>query len=245
MEMANKGMDKTFCRNFQMYVNENFKGLNRKFAEGVDMCVSDECVCFPFSSSSNPVSRGLLDEIPVDSSCECVEKVFKTRVRQSPPGSNEQVQGSCGRNNLIKISKLNSWYYYTPRTENFNNYYCGERYRKPPPNTFNQRSFKDIRHNLLSWKDKTRLKMKDKIRKGLLEEKLPKKEFIKELEERKILLDNILKERDFLTRREETRTVRRSFENEYKLMETIEGFNVSISGNSSQIYQQGQKYSRA
>jgi hypothetical protein len=39
-------------------------------------------------------TRRFSDESLVDSSCGCVEKVFKTLVRQSPPGSNERVQGS-------------------------------------------------------------------------------------------------------------------------------------------------------
>jgi hypothetical protein len=137
IDMAKKFTDKNFCQNLQMFINEN--------------------------STSYPKSRRFPDEALVDSSCGGVEKVFKTLVRQSPPGSNEQVQGSFGGDNSIKISKPNSWYYYTPRTENFRNYYFGEKYRKPPLDSVKQELFKDIRHNLLSWKEKTRLKMKDKI----------------------------------------------------------------------------------
>jgi hypothetical protein len=62
-EIMNKFTDKTFLRNFNMFVNEK--------------------------STSHSRSRRLSDEVLVDSSCGGVEKVFKTPVCQSPPGSNE------------------------------------------------------------------------------------------------------------------------------------------------------------
>jgi hypothetical protein len=42
----------------------------------------------------HPKAQRFSDEALVDSSCGGVEKVFKTLVRQSPPGSNERVRGS-------------------------------------------------------------------------------------------------------------------------------------------------------
>jgi hypothetical protein len=42
----------------------------------------------------HPKTRRFSDEALVDSSCGGMEKVLKTLVRQSPPGSNELVQGS-------------------------------------------------------------------------------------------------------------------------------------------------------
>jgi hypothetical protein len=41
--------DKTGAR-----VNESYRNPYRKFAEGVDVCVSDDCVCTPLPSSSSP-----------------------------------------------------------------------------------------------------------------------------------------------------------------------------------------------
>jgi hypothetical protein len=52
-----------------------------------------------------------------------------------------------------------------------------------------------MRHNLLSWKEKTRLRIQDKIRKILLEQKLPANELVKELLGRNKLLEDILKKK--------------------------------------------------
>jgi hypothetical protein len=100
----NKFTDKIFLRKFNVFVNEK--------------------------STLYSITRRLSDEVPVDSSWGGVEKMFKTLVRQSHPGSNEQVQRSFCRDKSIKVVIPKAWFYYTPRTKNFMNYYCGKKYKK-------------------------------------------------------------------------------------------------------------------
>jgi hypothetical protein len=59
--------------------------------------------------------KGFSEEVLVDSSCEGVERVFKTQVRQSLPGSNERAQKSEN----IKVVPHDTWHYST--LNNFNN----------------------------------------------------------------------------------------------------------------------------
>jgi hypothetical protein len=79
-EEINKFTDETFRRNCRVYIHEK--------------------------SASHPETGRFPDKISINPSCGGVEKVFKTLVRQSPLGSNEQVQGSFGRNGSIKVLVL-------------------------------------------------------------------------------------------------------------------------------------------
>jgi hypothetical protein len=156
----------------------------------------------------HPTIKGYSDEVLVDSSCGGVEMVFKTQVRQSLPESNERVRGSRRKDNLIKVMPHNSWHY-----SSLNNYNNPSR----PNSIIKQEIITRVRNemkirdpsakykNFSSWKEKVRSRIQDKIIIEVYQRNLSEENSRIKIFEKKGMLETLLEETDFVTRKQENK----------------------------------------
>jgi hypothetical protein len=136
-----------------------------------------------------------------------VERVFKTQVLQSLPESNERVQESRRKENLIKVIPHNSWHYST--LNNYNN-------SNLPTPIIKKNIIEIMRDNEIqlrdpstqykhfsSWKEKVRARIQDKIIKEVHQRNLSMEESWKKIVEKEKWLEELLKESDYVSRKQE------------------------------------------